>query len=465
MRNKCFFPLFAVILGFVCLNSGAFASGISVPAGWKAGVARVKITPEHNMWMAGYASREHASEGILHDLWAKALVIEDMSGYKIVLVTTDLLGFPKDISDRIRNRLKIKYGLSKAQIALSSSHTHTGPVLQNSLYDIYPLDSTQLEKITHYSIGLEDKIVGLVGKALESMMAANLYSQNGVTRFQVNRRNNNESSLLPTTSLNGPNDYSVPVLKVENSAGDLLAVVFGYACHPTVLNFYNWSGDYPGFAQIELEKSHPGAIAMFFQGTGADQNPLPRRTVPLAQQYGKELAVAVERVLNEDMRKLSPSISASYSEIELPLKVPPAREELSAIENRSTGFEKRWAGHMIDIVDKGGSLRTSYPYPLQVWNLGGQAIMILGGEVVTEYAIRLKQIYGNNIFVMGYSNDVMSYIPGVEILEEGGYEGASSQVVYGLPAPWKPEIEELIIQELVRLSAQAGLKKLKTETN
>ena len=69
---------------------------------------------------------------------------------------------------------------------------------------------------------------------------------------------------------------------------------FGYACHPTVLDGYEWSGDYPGFAQIELEKSYPGTVAMFFQGTGADMNPLPRRTVPLAQQYGEELAAAVQ---------------------------------------------------------------------------------------------------------------------------------------------------------------------------
>jgi len=68
-----------------------------------------------------------------------------------------------------------------------------------------------------------------------------------------------------------------------------MAVAFGYACHATVLSIYQFSGDYPGFAQIEIEKSYPGVTALFFQGAGADQNPLPRRTIPLARQYAVPL--------------------------------------------------------------------------------------------------------------------------------------------------------------------------------
>ena len=67
---------------------------------------------------------------------------------------------------------------------------------------------------------------------------------------------------------------------------------------------YKWSGDYAGFAQIELEKLYPGSVALFYQGAGADQNPLPRRTPELAIQYGKELAVAVERVISENLNYL-----------------------------------------------------------------------------------------------------------------------------------------------------------------
>ena len=97
--------------------------------GWKAGVASVIITPAESMWMAGYAGRTRPSEGTSSDLWAKALALEDAAEKRSVLITLDLSGIPKSVSDRIRNQLKTKFNLTKDQIILNTSHTHSGPVL------------------------------------------------------------------------------------------------------------------------------------------------------------------------------------------------------------------------------------------------------------------------------------------------------------------------------------------------
>lgn len=427
---------------------------------WKAGVSKVIITPKKPMWMAGYASRVHPSEGTLHDLWAKALVLEDASGKKAVLITSDLVGIPKSISDNIRDQLESRFHLSRSQIIINTSHTHSGPVLENSLSSIYPLDKQQAELVTEYSKNLVTQVVGLVGDALKAMQPVRLYSENGISRFQVNRRNNNESKLLEQTELKGPNDYAVPVLKVESIKGKLLAIAFGYACHNTVLSGYDWSGDYAGFAQLELEKEYPGTTALFFQGAGADQNPLPRRTVALAQQYGKTLAFAVSRVLKEDMRKLAPRLSTAYSEIKLPLASPPAESELVKIAGESkTYYIKAWAEMLLKKMKSGEPLERTYDYPLQVWTIGDQTLVAMGGEVVIEYAIQLKRIYGDRLFVLGYSNDVMAYIPSSTILKEGGYEGETSQMAYGLPAKWGDGIEKLILDEVMRLADQLAVPK------
>jgi neutral ceramidase len=103
---------------------------------------------------------------------------------------------------------------------------------------------------------------------------------------------------------------------------------------------------------------------------------------------------------------------------------------------------------------------TSYPYPVQVWKLGDQAIMALGGELVVEYSIELKKIFGPSIFVLGYVNDDMAYIPSEAILQDGGYEGESSQMVYGLPAKWAPGIENRIIDEMKKLALKTGVKQI-----
>jgi neutral ceramidase len=431
---------------------------------WRIGLSKSVITPEKPMWMAGYAARTTPATGIYHDLWAKVMVLEDQSGKQLVLVTSDILGFPKKMSDRIRRKLMETYGWNPSQIILNGSHTHSGPVLEEALYDIYPLDTEQLALVKSYSQWLEQRVLTLVEEAHQNLRPAKLYAANGVARFQVNRRENAERDIASKTTLAGPIDHAVPVTKIEDQAGNLLAILFGYACHPTVLDHYSWSGDYPGFAQIELEKLYPGTVAMFFQGASGDQNPIPRRTLPLAKQYGKTLAAAVERVLEEDMQPLAANAQTAYTEINLPFAPAPNQAELTRMANEQSGYLKRWAERMLTEQTQGIQHPTSYPYPIQVWQLGHQLIFNLGGEVTVAYANALKQTFGQDSFVMAYSNDVMGYIPSEIILEEGGYEGYSSQMVYGLPSTWEKGIEERILTAIGQLAAEIGLRPLNLPT-
>jgi len=458
---KKLFTVYIQCLVFVVIGCNRQATEVSVP-GWKAGVARIIITPQQSMWLAGYAARDHASDGMIHDLWAKALAIEDSLGNRAVLITADVLGFPKELSDRVREQLHQKLNLSKSQIILNASHTHSGPVLANSLRDIYPLDPTEHEKIRQYTSFFETKIVEVAVEAFRLMEPVRIYAENGVSRFQVNRRNNNERNIVVLTGLKGPNDFAVPVLKIVKHTGAIKVMVFGYACHPTVLDDYLWCGDYPGFAQIELEEKYPGAVAMFFLGAGADQNPLPRRTVSLAKQYGQTLAASVERVLEEPMKSLPAKLVTAYAEIDFPLSPAPSVTELEkTLAGSVTAYYRRWAERFIAETKNGIPPMTSYPYPIQVWNLGGQPVMSLGGELVVEYAIGLKKMFGNDIFVMGYSNDLMAYIPSITILNEGGYEGDTSQQVYGLPSKWLPEIEPLIFEGMAHLASRVNIIQYK----
>ncbi len=467
------------ILIITCLfsnNGQVIAAGTNDIGSWKAGVARVDITPDAPMWIAGYANRDHVAEGKLHELWAKALVLQDGNGKQCVLITLDVCGIPKDLSDRIRDRLKIKNNLSRAQIIINCSHTHSGPVIQSALTNIYPLDAEQSEKVKKYTAKLETQIVTLVGNAFKSLVPVDVFSENGLARFQVNRRNNNEPYLLLQKELKGPNDYAVPVIKVADKSGNIMAIAFGYACHNTVLNGYQWSGDYAGFAQIELEKMYPGATALFFQGAGADQNPLPRRTIPLAKQYGKELAYAVEKVLSESMRKQSPQLAMAYTEVQLPLNSPPSKEELEAMSKNSAPYKQRSVNYILNKMKKGEKLIRAYPYPVLVWKLGDQPVIALGGEVVVHYSIEIKKMFGPQTFVMGYSNDVMAYIPSVTILRESNdktdgyafydpvnkasiaYEGGlDTQILCGLPATWASSIETVIFSGVQNTAKKAGL--------
>ncbi len=465
IKSNLLIPIRSVTMTFfifLLLSMASPASGQSSYS-WKVGGHKSRITPESPLWMAGYASRDQPAQGKYGDLWLKVLALEDQQGNRVIMVSSDLLGFPKRMSDDIRTAIYQQYGLSRSQVILNSSHTHSGPVLEAALFDIYPLKDQDRRAISAYSQKLEKTVVESVGKALANMKPSKLYSGKGTARFQVNRRNNKESDIHLLTELKGPMDHAVPVIKISDMQDRLTHILFGYACHPTVLSDYQWSGDFPGYAQEALETNHPGAMALFFQGAAGDQNPLPRRSLSLAVQYGNTLAAAVDQVLAEKMTPLASAIQHAYQEIDLALQPPPGREELKNMVTEQQGYMKTWALRMLEEIKDQKPIPTSHPFPLQILKLGEYTIFNMGGEATIGYANKLKEKYGPDIFVMAYSNDVMGYIPTEKILEEGGYEGYSSQMVYGLPNAWKPGLEEQILDAFDTLARQIQISPLKSK--
>jgi hypothetical protein len=428
---------------------------VTLHADWRAGTATAVITPHELMWMSGYGSRDHIAEGKLTDLWAKALVLEDDTQQRVVAVTLDLVGIDRATADAIREEVERLHGIDKSRLALLSSHTHSGPVVRGNLFTMYGLTEEQSDQVTEYSEFLVDEVVDAVGKAIDDLEPASVSRGLGSASFAVNRRNNREPDvpmLREQGLLLGPVDHDVPLLVVHDADGNLKTLLFGYACHATVLSGYDWCGDYPGYAQIALEERHPGCVAMFWAGCGADQNPLPRRTVELAMDYGRQLADAVDAILTQPLTPLQPILSVEYSEIPLNLSYIPTSEELKAtIAATADPYEKRRSEYLLGLLESGEGIPSTYPYPVQTWRIGDVSWVTLGGEVVVDFSLRIKLERDPAVtWIAGYANDVMAYIPSLRVLKEGGYEGAGAMVYYGLPSAWAEDVEDLIITEVDR---------------
>ncbi len=418
-------------------------------AAWKAGTAKAAITPKEPMWMAGYAARTKPSEGAVHDLWAKALALEDPAGRRAVLVTLDVCGIDRTLSERIRDSLKERRGLGRRLIVLACSHTHSGPVVGTNLLTMYKIDDSERERIAAYARFLENAVVTVAEQALDRLGEAQLSWGTGRCDFAVNRRNNKEAdvpALRERLSLQGPVDHDVPVLRVARADGSVLAVVFGYACHCTVLDSYQFCGDYAGFAQVELESRFPDAQAMYVAGCGGDQNPVPRRKLELAARYGKELAASTAGVLAGPLRSIAGPLEASYDELAIAFDKLPTKDELDKDSRSDNFYIASRAKHLGKKLETQGQLYPTYPYPVQVWGIGELTWVFLGGEVVVDYSLRLKRNLGSShTWVSAYCNDVMAYIPSLRVLKEGGYEGATSMIYYGQPTVWSADIEQQIV--------------------
>jgi len=433
-------------------------------ADFKAGVARIDITPTSPIWMTGYADRSHPSTGVIHPLWAKALAIEDNKGSRVVIVTTDLIGLPRAITDLVAARVSQQYNIDRGRLLFNSSHTHTGPVVIPVLPTMFALSAQDQRTAEEYSRKLGEDLFTAIGAALGRLAPAQISYGLGTAHFAVNRREATPNGVRIGVNPAGPVDPDVPVLRVTSADGSLLAILFGYACHNTTLTgqFYELSGDYAGFAQIALEQEHPGATAMFLMLCGGDQNPNPRSKLELAEQHGRTLAAEVNRVLETSLAPLKPPIRAAFENIDLEFAFH-TRETFEQERKDPNPAKVRRAEAMLKAYDQRHPVRQTL-YPIQALRFGSVlTILALGGEVVVDYSLRAKREYPGNLIVAGYSNDVMSYIPSKRVLHEGGYEAVDSMIYYGQPGPYSDDVEERIFDGIHGVMRAVGLKTLLKE--
>ncbi|EMI16609.1 putative secreted protein, partial [Rhodopirellula maiorica SM1] len=167
-----------ILLIFTAVAQGAESA-------WKAGAAKVAITPEEPMWMAGYASRTQPADGKLTELWAKALVIEDHDGKRGVVLTLDLVGIDRTLSLAICDALKEQYGLQREQVVICTSHTHSGPVVGRNLAPLHylRLAESQQRAVDSWVATFQKQVVALVGEAIRKLVPSELTWGSGKATF------------------------------------------------------------------------------------------------------------------------------------------------------------------------------------------------------------------------------------------------------------------------------------------
>ncbi len=379
-----------------------------------------------------------------------------------MLVTADLVGLGVKMVAVISKAALAKHGIVRERLILNASHNHSCPVTEDVLWLYYELTPDEAGARNRYTAMVYAKYEEVIDAAISRLAPATLEFEQGLAGVAVNRR---RSRGPESRALGGQVDQDVPVIAVK-AGGDLKAIVFGYSCHTTALGGLSISGDYAGFAQLELERSHPGSVAMFVQNCGGDANPLPRirgsdeEATKLASQYGDILAEAVRQVVAAKMVPLRGPIRAAMSEAELMLQPGLTLEELKQRAPNLTGMPKREFEHFIRQHETLGAPPDRVKYPVQVWSFGSEFTLIaLTGETVVDYSLKFKALYGwDTTWVCGYNNNLLSYVPSLRVLKEGGYEGVTGMYEYGHRAPYTEAVEERITKEVEDLVRRARAK-------
>ena len=416
------------------------------------GGAKVDITPELPIRLAGYQSRLAEATRVEAPLSARALAIGSDADGPVVIVTADVIAVSETMSDAVAAAVRAKHpGLTRERIAVCATHQHTGPAIAGTIPFMFSRDLPAEEnaRIERYAARLQEKLIEVALAALADRRPARLAWAQGTAEFAVNRRlivDGKHTGYKATPG--GPVDHALPVLRAVDAQGAVRAVLVNYACHCTTLkggdNYVH--PDWAGEAAKRIESRHAGAVALVAIGCGADADPQPRG-LPAVATNGGAVADEVARVMAGEMRALGRVTHAAFRRIELPLGRVVPRAELEA---RLTGKANvaYAAAQFLRQLDAGKPLPSIVPYPVQAWAFDGDfAMVFLGGEVVAEYALRLKRELGvSRLWVNAYANHVPCYIPSRQVLKEGGYEAEAAMDYYGWPTRLAEDTEDRIVR-------------------
>ena len=416
------------------------------------GAAKVDITPDCPVRMYGYDSRRTESEGVAGRLKASALAIgADQGDGPAVLLTVDCGAVPTEIRAEVLRRVQAKTPLKSERFMLCNAHSHSGP----NLAGMALFSGEQYEHLARYKKELTDRLEEVVLKALASRKPGRLDWTQGSVGFAINRRVLKDGKWVNFgAAADAPVDHSLPLLRVTDIDGNLLAVVVNYACHNTTLGerIKEIHGDWAGCAQEYIEAEHPGTVAMIAIGCGADANPEPRnKGIELCQQHGRAMADEVNRLLAGPMKPVEPRVVARATSFDIPYEQPIPMDRLRQFAKTSLSGK-----FMLALLEKGEKTPVAETYDVASWTFGDDLAMVfLADEVVVDYALRMKREFdGSRLWISAYTNEVSYYIESKRLLKEGGYEvreSLSAVLTYGQPEHIDPPMEDRVIEAVRQL--------------
>ena len=432
--------------------SGLMAVGLAgtvQAATLRAGVAKVDITPPVGVPMWGYALRN--STGTLDPLYARVLVLE-AGDKRMALVTLDLgRCFGHDSLERLRAAVRESSGIT--YLLAAASHTHSGPVIQDSYRNGTPAwETADLDKIAagvaeahHHAV---DVRVGTgYGTAYIGHNRLRLNRDGTVTWFEHN----------PTQVPTAPVDPTVSVLRIDRLDGRPLAVLVNYACHPVVFGPDNtqYSADYPAVMTKTVEQAMDGQPLCFFvQGAPGDINPY-YAVIPLKEDAaarrdwtGETLGKEAARVASEIHTEAIPESSLDFAEDLLTFRFRWDAEKyrhavLANSDSNGGGYDAYYH-----------SMASEQHLPVATVLINRRiALMAVPGEPFVDFQMNWRaRCPANDCFYLGYANGYFGYLPTIRAATEGGY-GAASTSTWIEPGAG----ERMVDHAVVRVYEMLGL--------
>lgn len=389
-----------------------------VESNLRAAAAKVDITPPPDTPVVGHV---RPVSGVRDPIRAGIVLLANEQT-SAAIITLDLIGAYTPLVEALRDGCAEATGIPRENILVAASHNHSGPGW--SAENVWSKEAVA-------------KITAAAAKASKELRPASLgYAEDSID-FNINRRKVINGRAVVRLNPEGPCDHRVKVLRLDDGRSlEPLAVLMHAVCHPCVFTwgdrltppypagFPRISADFPGEAQTFVEAACSGRTScLFLQGCAGDIRPnlpgVPYRCGDEAdiKWTGRGLGCAVVRAMDRAA----------------------IREEVA---KRKMVYPLKCASSVIDLPGKTETLKCE----LQALRVGDFLLLTIPGEPMVEYGFQIDKLIADRAtpIVIGYANGHLGYICTAESHKYGGYEPNQS--------PLKPEAEQLILEEVGRLS-------------
>jgi neutral ceramidase len=431
---------------------------------FKAGFARLDITPPLGVNMSGYYSQRKA-EGILDNLYASAVAVNDGSSTAVV-ISLDVIGISKGKMLAYRKAIGEKNSLPFEAVFISCTHTHTGPVMDTKLYEEDPAYSDYLKRklcdaATIAIADLKPSAVSIGRSTAPGIAFVRRFRMKDGT-VKTNPGIGNPDILEPI----GTPDESVQLVRIQRENADEILLV-NFQVHPDVIGGSKFSADYPKFVRDTLETALDNVKCIYINGAQGDTNhhnvrltsdqAKTHRGYKHSEHMGKTIAGAVLQAYMKTTSVKSVPVSFGQKEVDVPSnrgdksKMPDV-EKIIALHEEGRDSEIPSTGIKITIPEAYRMKRLengpdSFELPLTAIRFGDVSLAGIPGEPFTDIGRGIKE---NSTYEMTLisccANGYEGYFPMQSAYDEGGYEVVSSS--------FKPGVAEAIIEGLTGLLAE-----------
>lgn len=383
----------------------------------KLRTARAQITPEESYPLGGFAGRTGSARGVARPLEANVVMLSTSLG-RVVWITLDALAVTPSLRQAVVEEVTSACGYSAEEIVVVASHTHAAPaVWHGTIHPVLPAIFDQSAART-----VAEKIAAALLGAPERCVRA-YFGEGEVVGVGSNRH-----------SPDGPMDHGLGALLLADATSDEpLAMVFDYACHPTVLGEDNllYSPDWVGGARDAI-RSRLGAdvVVAYLPGAGGDVSTrfLRReRTHEEADRLGAIVGTAALEALAQALVLDTPMVSVerrvflapTRTSFDDPVTSPGTRDHSARVAvSLSDGAASRSAYLAADVPPALG-------VPLALVRVGSRRWIHTPFELGAVLAHQILAGASATRFI-GYTDAYDGYLADADSIAAGHYEALAS---------------------------------------